>query len=231
MVKLENAVIARLERLGEKFEVLVDPNLATDVKGGKDVNIGDLLAIETVFKDARKGEEKGEESIKKVFGTTNLKEVVWKIILEGDVQLTTQQRRDMHERKRKEIVAFIARNAINPQTSSPHPPQRIENAMEEAKVKVDINRPVKDQLPEIIKELKKLLPISMEKLEVAIKIPAEFAGKGSAMIRKYEIKKEGWQNDGSFIAVLDIPAGTKNDLFNELNHLTHGTVETKIVAK
>ncbi|MFH1224632.1 MAG: ribosome assembly factor SBDS [Candidatus Diapherotrites archaeon] len=231
MVKLEDAVIARLERSGEKFEVLVDPNLATDVKGGKDVNIGDLLAIDTVFKDARKGEEKGEESIKKVFGTTNLKEVVWKIILEGDVQLTTQQRRDMHERKRKEIVAFIARNAINPQANAPHPPQRIENAMEEAKIKVDINRPVRDQLPDIIKELKKLLPISMEKLEVAIKIPAEFSGKGSAMIRKYEIKKEGWQNDGSFIAVLEIPAGTKNDLFNELNHLTHGSVETKIIAK
>lgn len=35
MVTLEDAVIARLEYYGERFEVLVDPDLASDFKGEK----------------------------------------------------------------------------------------------------------------------------------------------------------------------------------------------------
>lgn len=231
MVKLEDAVIARFEHSGEKFEILVSPELAMELKDGKNVNFDDLLAIETVFKDANKGEAKGEDSIKKVFGTAEIREVARRIITEGEVQLTTQQRREMVEQRRKEIVAFIARNAINPQTNSPHPPQRIENAMEEAKVTVDLQRPVREQIPGILKEIRKLIPISLDKLRVAVKIPVQFAGKGSSLVRKYDMQKEEWQNDGSLVAVVEIPAGMKNELFSELNHLTHGCVETKILEK
>ena len=55
MVKLEEAVTARFECEGHKFEVLVDPDLAMEVKKGNKVNADDLLAVDTVFKDAAKG--------------------------------------------------------------------------------------------------------------------------------------------------------------------------------
>ncbi|MBU0662568.1 ribosome assembly factor SBDS [Candidatus Micrarchaeota archaeon] len=231
MVKMEDAVIARFEHAGEKFEILVDPDLAMDMKNGKEIAFDDLLAIDTVFKDANKGDVKGDDSVKSAFGTANMAEIATKIIMEGEVQLTTQQRRAIAERKRKDVIEFIVRNGINPQTNSPHPPQRIENAMEEAKITIDLHRPVREQIPIVLKELKKLLPISLEKLEIAVKIPGEFAGKGSGIVRKYDIKKEEWQNDGSLVVLLEVPAGVKNDLFNELNTLTHGAVETKIVEK
>ena len=32
MVRVEDAVVARLEKFGHKFEILVDPDLAMDVK-------------------------------------------------------------------------------------------------------------------------------------------------------------------------------------------------------
>ena len=32
MISLENAVVARLESFGERFEILVDPNLAARVR-------------------------------------------------------------------------------------------------------------------------------------------------------------------------------------------------------
>lgn len=229
MVRVEDAVVARFEHSGEKFETLVDPNLAMDLKHGKEVDLDDLLAIDSIFKDAHKGEVKAEESLKKVFGTTNAVEIAKRIILEGEVQLTTQQRRDIAERKRKEIVAFISRNCMNPQTKAPHPPLRIETALEEMKFSVDINRSNNELVQEALKGLKKLLPISMEKLRVAIKIPAQFAGKATPVLHKYELKKEEWQNDGSLVALLEIPAGVKQDLFNELNHITHGSVESKLL--
>lgn len=229
MVRVEDAVIARLEHSGERFEILVDPNLAMDLKHGKAVDFDELLAIDSVFKDAHKGEAKGEDSLKKVFGTTKALEIAKRIILEGEVQLTTQQRRDIAERKRKEVINFISRNAMNPQTKAPHPVQRIEAALNEIKFNVDINKSTQDMVQEALKGIRKLLPISMEKLSLAVRIPAEFAGRASPVLHKYELKKEEWQNDGSLVALLEVPAGAKQDLFNELNHLTHGQVESRIL--
>jgi ribosome maturation protein SDO1 len=229
MVRVEDAVIARFEHSGERFEILVDPNLAMDLKHGKEVDFDNLLAIDSVFKDAHKGEVKSEDSLRKVFGTTNVYDIARRIILEGEVQLTTQQRKEIAERKRREIINFISRNAMNPQTKAPHPVQRIEAALNELKFNVDINKPTQELVQEALKGIRKLLPISMDKLNIAVKIPAEFSGKASVILHKYGLKKEEWQNDGSLVALLELPAGAKQDLFNELNHLTHGQVESKIL--
>ncbi len=229
MVKVDEAVIARLEKDGQKFEVLVDPDLALELKKGKPVNFNDLLAIDSVFKDANKGEAQSDSSVQKAFGTTRPEEVAKQIILHGSVQLTTEQRRRMLEQRRKEIISFIALNAINPQTNTPHPPQRIENAMEEAKCSIEAFKPAEEQAQEIIKQIKRLIPISLEKMRIAVKIPVEFAGKANAILHKFELKQSEWQKDGSLVAVVELPAGMRNDLFNELSHLTHGNFESKIL--
>jgi len=229
MVKLDQAVIARYDHEGEKFEILVDPDLALRLKKGDNVNFDDLLVIDTVFKDAGKGSAQSPDALNKAFGSTNVTEIAEKIIKQGEVQLTTEQRRNMREAKRREVIDSIAKNTINPQTNAPHPAKRIENALTEAKIHVDEMKSVEEQLPAIMKELKKILPISMEKLRIAVRIPAQFSGKASPILHKYELKKEEWQKDGSIIAVVELPGGLKNDLLNELNHITHGNVETKIL--
>ena len=229
MVKINDAVIARLEKNGHKFEVLVDPDLAMDVKHGKDVNFDDLLADEKVFKDSKKGDEQSPEMLKENFETEDFKEIVTKIITHGDVQLTTDQRRAFLERKRSEIINIISQNAINPQTKTPHPPQRIENAMEEAKIHVDTFKSTEEQVDLIVNAIKKILPISMEKVDFAVKIPAAHAGRCSAIIHKFEIKKEQWLNDGSLAVEFKLPVGLKQDLLNELNSATHGDLIVKIV--
>ncbi len=229
MVRTEDAVIARYEKAGEKFEILVDSHLAMEFKHGKAVDFGDLIAIDSVFKDAHKGEVKADEGLKKVFGTVEFAPIAKKILLEGEIQLTTVQRREIAENKRKELITYISRNGMNPQTGAPHPAARIETALEEMKFNIDINRPLQDQIQEALKGLKRLLPISMEKLRLAVKIPAQFAGKASPILHKYELKKEEWQNDGSVIAMLEIPAGVKQDLLNELNNLTRGEIDVKIL--
>jgi len=229
MVKLEDAVIARMSKGEMKFEILVDPELAMELKKGMNVNMDELLAYETIFKDANKGEEASEQSIVKIFGTTDVKEAAKKIILLGEVQLTTAQRKAMLEARRREIIATIARDAINPQTNAPHPPIRIEHAMNEAKITIDPFKTAAEQTPAILKEIRKLIPISLEKMRIAVRISVEFAGKANVILHKYELKQEEWQNDGSLVAIVEVPAGLKAQLFDELNHLTHGTIETKLL--
>jgi ribosome maturation protein SDO1 len=230
MVRVEDAVVARLEKFGHKFEILVDPNLAMEVKHGKEVAFDALLASDLVFKDSKIGDKASPDTLKKSFQTEDVKEIVKKIIREGEVQLTTDQRRALLEKKRAEIINFISRNTINPQTKAPHPPQRIENAMEQAKVHVDAFKGVDEQINDIVKAIRPIIPISMEKIDFAIKVPAQYAGRASTILHKYEMKKEEWLNDGSLAAEFLLPAGAKGDLLNELNSATHGEVLVKIIG-
>ena len=51
MVNVDDAVIARLESYGERFEILVEAELAADYKRGEDIEIEKVLAVEEIFKD------------------------------------------------------------------------------------------------------------------------------------------------------------------------------------
>lgn len=230
MKSLDDAVIARLETHGSKFEVLVDPDLALEFKKGKEINSQELLASEEVFKDAKKGDRASPEHVFEVLGVDNVIEAAKRIILKGDLQLTTEQRKKIKEDRRRQVINLIARNAINPQTKAPHPPARIERAMEQARVHVDPFKSADEQVPAVLKVLRPLIPIKFEHREVAVKIPAHFAGKGAGVVKSFgELKREEWQKDGSWIGLLTVPAGVVEEFFDKLNELTHGDVETKIV--
>ena len=230
MVSLEKAVVARLVRGGFHFEVLVDPDGALKLREGAPLAILENLATEEIFKDQAKGERAADENIKKVFGTNDLATVALVIVKEGEIQLTTAQRKEMVERKRKAIIAEIARNAINPQTKTPHPPARIEMAMEEAKVKVDPFKPVEEQVKVVLDALRPLLPIRFEKVNIAIRLKGEDYAKCIGDIKSFgTLRKEEWQANGSWIGVLEMPAGLQNDFLEKINKMTRGAVEAKVV--
>ena len=42
-------------------------------------------------------------------------------------------------------------------------------------------------------------------------------------------KKEEWQQDGSWIAVVEIPGGMQDNFYQKLSEMTHGEVETKLL--
>jgi ribosome maturation protein SDO1 len=227
---LEDAVIARLESHGERYEVLVDPDLAMEFKRGKDVDFSKLLAVESVFKDSKKGEKASEEQMEKRFGSSDPLEVAKTVIKKGDIQFTTEQRRKAVEEKRKRIVATIVRNAINPQTDTPHPPARIEMALEEAKFHVDLTKSVDEQVKLALKALRPIIPIKFEERRIAVKVPAQYASKSISMVRGFgDIKKEEWQQDGSWVFMIELPAGIADEFFDKLNSITKGEVETKIL--
>jgi len=231
MVRLEDAVVARYEYKGHRFEVLVDPDGVDKIRKDPDkVNVSEYLVVDEIFKDARKGDRVGEELLREIFGTTDPIEVAKQIILKGEVQLTTEQRRKMLEERKRQIVAIIARNAINPQTRTPHPPQRIERAMEEAKVHIDPLKSAEEQVPMVLKAIKRLIPIKFEKIKIAVKLSAEDYGRVYGDLTKMGvITREEWQPDGSWIGIVEIPAGIQGDFLGMLNKKTHGRVQTRFI--
>ncbi len=230
MVKLEDAVIARLSRHGSTFEVLVDPELAMAIRSGGSADLRNVLAIDKIFKDAKKGDAASEELIRKVFGCAEVSKVAEEIIRKGEVQVTTEQRRKMREQRLKQIVSLIARRAINPQTGMPHPPSRIEAAIAEARVHIDEFKGAEAQLPKIVKELLPILPIKFENRRVEVKIPAVHVGRSQRAVREFgTLKSERWLGDGSWMVVVEIPAGVQAEFFDRLNALTKGEVETRVL--
>ncbi|MCL2296401.1 MAG: ribosome assembly factor SBDS [Methanomassiliicoccaceae archaeon] len=230
MVDLNDAIIARLESHGETFEILLDPAVMNFLKQGKKVNIIDFLAVEDVFKNSSKGIRPAEEKIKEVFGTSDISEIAKRIIEKGEVQMTAEQRKEMLEAKRHQVVSYIAANAINPQTKLPHPYVRIELALEEAKFHVDPFRPLEKEIDEAMKLLRPLIPIRFEKSKVAIKLKGDDYGRCfDEMVHYGIIEREEWTADGSWIGLMELPAGLVPELTEKLKNKTKGTASVKMI--
>jgi len=232
MISLEKAVIAKLIKNNEKFEILVDPEKAMELRTGKELPLEELIASEEIFEDVGKGTRSPSEKINKVFGTNDLNIIARRIIKEGEVQITTEQRKQMLDEKTKAIATLISKRGVNPQTGLPHPPDRILRVMEQAKVRVDINKRVEEQLEDVLEAIQKVIPIKFEKIQIAIKIPPEFSGRAGSVVRSLgTLLKEEWTNNGSYVCLLEIPAGIQPEVYDRLNNLTHGQVEVKVIKK
>lgn len=230
MIPLENAVVARLESYGERFEILVEPHLAARIRQGENINIEDAVAALNVFGNSSKATRASEESLEKVFHTTDFVTVAKKIIEKGEIHLTADQRREMTEEKRRQVITFIARNAVNPQTGHPHPPQRIAMAMEEARVNIDPFKHVDEQVKETVKALRPLLPIRFEELRLAVRIPPDFAARAYGDIAAAStMEKDEWQKDGSWVCVVRIPAGIQGEFYDLINKLSKGEGQVKVL--
>ncbi|MDI3482286.1 MAG: ribosome maturation protein [Candidatus Methanomethylophilaceae archaeon] len=228
MVDLENAIVARFESHGETFEILIDPDVVRYVREGKDIDLMEHMVIDDIFNDARKGTRPSEEKILEVFKTNDVLEIARTIILRGEVQLTTDQRREITESKRKRIIAEIARNAINPQTKTPHPATRIELALEEAKFHVDPFKPVDQQIKKAMDILRPLIPIKFARTRIAVRLSAEDYGRCFEELKSIgTIEQEEWQKDGTWIGILDIPAGMYDEFIARLKAKTKGAADIR----
>ena len=222
--------IARMVIGGERFEILVKPDPAFAYRLGKQVSISDILVTDTIFTDANKGKRPSEEKLKKAFGTTDPIKIAEVILKRGTLQLTAEQRRRLIEEKRRQIIAFISRNCVDPRTNLPHPPLRIERAMEQIHYSIDPFKDTEKQAREIIDLLRPILPLKMEQVLVAVRIPPEYAGKVYGTVKGFgTIKREEWRADGSWYAVVEMPAGMYGNFLEKLGEMTRGSLEAKLL--
>jgi len=224
MVTVEKAIIAKLQKDGKKFEILVDPELAYDFRSGKSVSLQRTLAINQIFVDAKKGDRAGPADIQKAFATTDPLQVAENILKNGEIQLTTDFRRKKVDEKKRAIATLISRMGVDPRTKTPHPLERILNAMEQSRINVDPFRQPEHQVDETLKAIKVILPISIEEMELSAEIPAQYSGGVHNIIREYGQHSEQWSGEKLVIKV-KIPAALKEKFYSQLAGLTHGDVK------
>jgi len=215
---------------GEKFEILVKPDPALDYKLGKRKDISSVLVSDDIYTDSSKGTKPSTEKLLKAFKTADYTEIAQKILQKGDLNLTTEQRRKMVEEKKKQLVEFIAKTYVDPRTHLPHPPLRIEQAMKDARVSVDPQKSMDEQVKDIVEKLRSIIPLKSENLTLEIIIPAQFASQSYAVLKSVgSLKKEEWQNNGSLKAILEIPAAARPHVIDRLGSLTKGSATVEVM--
>ena len=222
--------VARISIKGKNFEILVNPDSALAYREGKSIPLSEVLVAETVFSDANKGLKVSESELKAAFGTTDVQRISDIILKRGFLQITAEQRRRMTEEKKRQIIAIIAKQCVDPRTKLPHPPMRIQQALEQVHFSVDPFKDAEEQASEAIALIRSVLPISTEKVTVSVKIPSRYVGKAYGTIKSFgKIKNESWGSDGSLTAVIEMPAGLYGPFLEKLGKITHGSVESEVL--
>ena len=225
-----DVTVARYSYEGEKFEILVKPDPALDYKLGKKKDISAVLVSEDIYTDSGKGTKPTNEKLLKAFKTEDLTEIAQIILQKGDLNLTTDQRRKMIDEKKKRVVEYIAKTYVDPKTHLPHPPLRIEQAMKDARVSVDPQKSVDEQVKDIVENLRSIIALKSENLQLEIIVPAQYASQSYYVLKSVgTLKKEEWQNNGSLKAILEIPAAARPNVIDRLGSITKGSASVEVI--
>jgi ribosome maturation protein SDO1 len=226
-------VVAWIEIKGERFEVLVRPEQAFRYREGEKVDLGEILWTDTIYKDSRKGLKASPESLRKAFGTEDVRVIAERILKEGRIQLTEEERRRLLEAKKRKIITYIVRNAVDPKTGMPIPESRIEAAMEELGVSIDLYRDAESQALEIVSKLSKIMPIKIARALIEAVIPPDIAGRVVSEVKRIgDVRRSEWLKDGSLKLEVEVPAGAQIDVINRIQGLAKGraSVNVKVVG-
>ncbi|HII35954.1 MAG TPA: ribosome assembly factor SBDS [Nitrosopumilaceae archaeon] len=226
---VDKVTVVRFSVEGEKFELLVKPDPALEYKLGKRKDVSTILVSDEIYSDSNKGTRASTEKLMKAFKTTDTTAIAILILQKGDLNLTTDQRRKMVLEKRKQIVDFIAKTYVDPRSHLPHPPLRIDQAMDDARISIDPFRNTDEQTKDVVEQLRSIIPLKSENMILEILVPAQFAAQSYSVLKSAgTLKKEEWQSNGSLKVILDIPAAARANVIDRLGSVTKGSASIEV---
>ncbi len=221
-------VIARIKVKGKHYEIFVDVEKALQFKKGSG-NIDNALSTNKIFYNSKEGLHVSDSDLMNAFGTSDIKKIAEKIIRQGEIQVPKEYKDKERENKKKQIVDFLARYAIDPRTNLPHTAERMSSAVDEAGINID-NRPIGQQITEAIEKIRKILPIKIKTKRLKLRVPAEHTGKVYGLISEYK-ESENWLSNGDLECMISLPVGLQEDFYDKLNEITHGSAITQEIKE
>jgi ribosome maturation protein SDO1 len=220
---------ARLKVGKMDFETMVDLDSAMKLRKGIPVTIAEVIKDNYIYTDLKKGMRAGSAELMNSFGTTDMKVIVDRIVRKGEIEVTKEFRDEALENRKKQVIDFLSKNAVDVRTNRPFTAEMIENAIKQAGIRIE-NVSVDKQINKIVEDLKRVIAIKIETKKIRIKIPVEHTGKVYGLINDYK-EKEDWLSDGSLEVVLNIPVGMQMDFYDKLNSITHGSAITSEIKE
>ncbi|MEK6844147.1 MAG: ribosome assembly factor SBDS [Nanoarchaeota archaeon] len=217
------SVTARIKLKGKHYEIYVNLDEALKVKNGN----GDIMgALESpnIYYDLKEGKLASKADLQDAFQTTDAYEVAKKIISSGEIQKTQEFRDAEKEKKVKQVLSLILRNAVD-QHGRPYTEERLKNALSQVHFNFD-NRSAEQQMHDLINKLKEVIPIKMETKKIMLKIPARYTGQVYGILKDYK-ESEEWLANGDLQVIMNVPPGLLIDFYEKLNSITHGAAQSE----
>jgi ribosome maturation protein SDO1 len=211
------------------FETMVDLDNAMKLRKGDDVSISEIVRDSAIYTNLGKGMKAGSAELEQAFGTSNFEEVVEKIVKKGIIEVSQEFRDEALENRRKQVIDFLVRNAVDAQSGRPFTPETIENALKEAGAKIE-NKNVDQQINGIVDSLKSVLALKIETKKLKVTVPAAHTGKAYGILNEYK-EKEDWLPNGDLQITLNIPVGIQMEFYDKLNGVTHGSAITEEIRE
>ena len=230
MVNVDEAFEMRYKKHGETFQVLVDfDKLKEFEKKPEETDIYDVLADTKIFKDQKKGELASTNLLEKSFPNKTEDEILKEILLKGECQIPTAYLNKLREEKKLQVITYISENALNAQTKGKFTPTMIESEINKLKFNFEAFKPFEGQADEILKLLKKIMPISLEQVTLLLKIPATYAGNFYGPFRKLgKFKKEFYDNTGSLNLEVKTTESSADKIINFTKQNSNNEAEYQI---
>ncbi len=218
---------ARIKKGSLHFEVLVDLDEALKFKKGESTYLMPLT--DKIFESIKRGDIAAKNDLEVAFGTTDASTIAKEIVKRGEIENDQAHREAEDDKKIKQVIDFLSKNAVDPRTGNPITPERIKTAITESKLVIK-NTPIESQAKEIIDKISLVIPIKIETRRIKITVPAVQTGKVYGLLSQYK-EKENWLNDGSLEVIVSIPAGITLEFYDKLNSMTHGSALTEDITE
>lgn len=167
--KMSNRDRTIIKHLG--FEVICYPDTLQKFRANK-LTPAQTYITPTIFKNASKGDVANSEALNKAFKTSDQTQCLLIILNKGNYNLTTKELRNLKEQKRREIIHYIHKNFLNPQTNYPWPLSVIETAINDSKMPIDYTKSVSSQFCKFKSKIVTKLPLkTLETLTGKLLIP------------------------------------------------------------
>ncbi|KAL0215694.1 hypothetical protein P9112_007878 [Eukaryota sp. TZLM1-RC] len=214
------------------FELITKPgSIANFRKPGSNVPLQNCITVEEVFTNATKGERAGDSELIETFGTADRWKVMEIISKEGEVQLTTAERRELVETKRRQMIQYLHKNYIDPKSKLPIPVTRFEQAFENIHLNIDpytsAERQVQDK---VLRTIVSMIPMKKSEIEGSISLPHAHLGKCLPIVHRYcNVRKENYGSSGAVFDVAIAP-GDFDPLNRELSDASKGECSIDIAG-
>eukprot|EP01120_Amphizonella_sp_Union-15-10_P012441 TRINITY_DN551_c0_g1_i2.p1 TRINITY_DN551_c0_g1~~TRINITY_DN551_c0_g1_i2.p1 ORF type:complete len:269 (-),score=52.70 TRINITY_DN551_c0_g1_i2:103-873(-) len=201
------------------FEIATKKGAALKYRQGT-LGYDNVLHSDTVWKNFGKGERASDEELGVAFGNISANDIIKLILEKGELSLSTDERKEMVDQKRREIVNYIHKYYVDPKTRTPHPVTRIDAGLTQIKARIEPDIPADRQAQELIKKLIEVVPLKRSEIQATITVSHQWIGATAGILKKYcVVSSDKYTASGCEYQVTLVP-GDYEKLNNELKSAT-----------
>ena len=179
-----------------------------------------------VYTNISKGDKAKDEDLENSFNSKNIDFCISEIIHKGNFKLTTNEKKQLMDNKRYDVIGYIQRYFVNPATKTQYLTEHIDEALKKSKFKIDPLIPTDILVNKHFSKLNSIILLKKITIEAVLILPYEYMEKTKSLIKRYCSIVEQRYLEKYEVDIVIIP-GDMDTLINGLQNITNGEFDLK----